>query len=303
VRVFVSYNRADQSAVEDMARELRRAGHDIWLDALLRGGHEWWTRILDEIERSDVVVLALSPAFLRSEACAAERRYAGQVRRPVLPVEIVPVNKAALPGELAGVQICGSVAELVVELRARGAPPPLPVRMPPRPPPPLSRLALLRDRLKEGPLDEAAQFAIVGELILAHRSPNVAGRETARLLLEDSTTSNFLFQRPGQLIQDELRGHAEPLLPPPPGPPTSVIIGAALAGVALFSLLSMLRVYAVLPRPYEVVGPHAVLVVAAAVMCIGALRRHRRSALLGLTVCALGALALVADLVKNSDLL
>lgn len=82
-----------------------------------------------------------------------------------------------------------------------------------------------------------------------------------------------------------------------------MIIGAGLAGVALFSVLSLLRVYAALPRPYEVVGPHAVFVLVAAALCAVALRTHRRSAAVGLTVCGVGLLALVADLVRNGGLL
>jgi hypothetical protein len=153
VRVFVSYNRADQDLVQAMVDELRKAGHDIWLDALLRPGQLWWSEILDEIERADVVVLALSPEYLSAEACTAERRYAARLRRPVLPIAIRPIAIGALPGDLAGIQVCGSVKDLVGTLRRQKPPPPLPRPMPERPRPPLSELALMRDRMKEVPLD------------------------------------------------------------------------------------------------------------------------------------------------------
>ena len=305
VRVFVSYNRADQDVVEAMVDELRKAGHNIWLDALLRPGQLWWSEILDEIERADVVVLALSPEYLSAEACTAERRYAARLRRPVLPIAIRPIAIGALPGDLAGIQVCGSVKDLVGTLRRQKPPPPLPRPMPERPRPPLSELALMRDRMKEVPLDESVQFAIIAELILASRTADGAERDTARLLLADCATSKYLFQRPARLLHDELNKVPQPAPrpPPPPSTPRLVIAGAALGGIALFSFLSLLRVYNILPRPYEVVGPHAVLVVAGTAMCVASLRRHRGSALFGLTICLLGALAVVADLIKNSGFL
>ena len=290
MRIFVSYDRGDRVAVEKMVKRLRQADHYVWRDDLLRTGQLWWSAILDEIELADVVVFALSPESLMSGACTVERHNARQVRRPVLPVQVVPVDTATLPEDLAVLQIRGSVDELVAALRSQPASLPLPDPMPTRPPAPLSELARLRDELKNGPLDESVQFGIIAEFVLAHRSNGAAERETARVLMIDSARSKYLYQRPAQLLQSELQRAAGP---------TSVIVGTAMGSLGIFSFLAMLRVYEILPRPYEVVVPHLILTVVGAVLCAMALRRHRRSALLGLAICGLSLLAIFVDAVKN----
>jgi hypothetical protein len=289
VRIFVSYDRADEVAVRKLVTRLRKADHYIWNDALLRVGQHWWTEILDEIERADVVVLAVSPEMVRSEACAAERRYAAKVGRPLLPIEIVPVNKNALPPDLATIQIRGSVEELTTALRTLPQNPPLPHPMPDRPAAPLSRLATLRNRLTDEQLDQPAQFAIVAEFVLAHRSADPVERRNARHLMIDGARSPFLFQQPAELLHSELHG----------GPGPLAIAGAALGAVGTVSFGFTLGLYAILPRPYEVIGPNLVLTVVGALLCALALRQHRRSALLGLTICAVSLLAIVVDAIKN----
>jgi hypothetical protein len=79
-----------------------------------------------------------------------------------------------------------------------------------------------------------------------------------------------------------------------------VIVGSALGSIGIMSLLIILGVYEVFPRPYELVGPHLILVLAGAGLCASAISLHRRNAMLGLSICALGLLAIVADVAKTS---
>jgi len=79
-----------------------------------------------------------------------------------------------------------------------------------------------------------------------------------------------------------------------------VIVGSALGSIGIMSLLIILGVYEVFPRPYELVGPHLILVLAGAGLCASAISLHRGNAMLGLSICALGLLAIVADVAKTS---
>lgn len=89
--LFISYSNLDEDAVRSLASDLEDAPHSVWLDQDLRGGDAWWQAILRQIQSCDVFVLALSNNSLASKPCRAELRYALDLRRPVLPVQIGPV--------------------------------------------------------------------------------------------------------------------------------------------------------------------------------------------------------------------
>jgi hypothetical protein len=85
-RIFISYARADALAVSTLATELKSAGHDVWVDRQLEGGQDWWAEIVTAVRRCDLFLVALSPAAVQSTACDLERRWAGDLLRPILPV-------------------------------------------------------------------------------------------------------------------------------------------------------------------------------------------------------------------------
>jgi actin-like ATPase involved in cell morphogenesis len=89
--VFVSYARADASAVETLARDLGASRMSVWLDSALHGGEPWWERILSEIRSSAVFLYAVSDRSLESEPCQREYEYAEALGIPVLPVQVGPV--------------------------------------------------------------------------------------------------------------------------------------------------------------------------------------------------------------------
>ncbi|ORV45541.1 hypothetical protein AWC02_13320 [Mycolicibacter engbaekii] len=90
--LFVSYASQDRELVDPLVCDLRSAGQRVWLDEELGGGEAWWQTILDRIRCCSVFIVALSNNSLRSKPCQAELAYARALYRPVLPVQIGPVD-------------------------------------------------------------------------------------------------------------------------------------------------------------------------------------------------------------------
>jgi hypothetical protein len=136
MRIFISYARPDQKAVEGLASDMAGLGHDVWYDRKLLGGQDWW----DEILR---------------QPCAAELDYANAVRRPLLPVQVRPVSPDILPPILAHAQFVDyctpdrqSAIALFSAIQSMPAVAPLPEPLPPAPTlpePPLHELKVAVD--------------------------------------------------------------------------------------------------------------------------------------------------------------
>src|SRR5664280_3831972 len=77
----------------------------VWLDKRLSVGQEWWAEILNQIRLSEAIVVALPPGLLESPASAAERGYAVQMGKVLLPVCLRTVRNELLPPDLAPLQI------------------------------------------------------------------------------------------------------------------------------------------------------------------------------------------------------
>ncbi len=148
MRVFISYSREDQRAVDALAKDVRTAGPDIWLDTLLTGGQEWWDEILAQIRSADVFVFALSASSAASPLCTSELDYALALGRPLLPVRVGDVDPSSLPVPLAERQWLdyqglkdkraaeAARSQLRDVLEHLPEAPPLPDPLPPAPPPP-----------------------------------------------------------------------------------------------------------------------------------------------------------------------
>jgi hypothetical protein len=119
VGAFISYARADADIVTGLREDLERLLDRVWLDKRLEGGQDWWDVILDEVERCDVFVVALSDAWLASEACRAELDYAFTTGRRILPVIVQDIDLRSLPTQLQRRQaIRYESGDLVVVARA-----------------------------------------------------------------------------------------------------------------------------------------------------------------------------------------
>jgi TIR domain/Protein of unknown function (DUF2510) len=172
--VFISYAREDAPALRMVEEGLLTLGHKVWIDKELRGGQDWWTKILEKIRECDVMVVAVSPALLESEAAAKERTYARELGKTVLPVQVDPVLPELLPADIAHIQLVdytnqNPMAGFLLAAALATLPPgaPLPENLPVPPPRPLSPLAGLASRLNADLLSLDDQLAIVASLRVA----------------------------------------------------------------------------------------------------------------------------------------
>jgi hypothetical protein len=105
-KVFLSYASSDAILVENFARLLRDNSVDVWVDrADIAGGQVWRRRIVEAISEATVVVLVLSRASVLSRNVRKELDIAEEANRPILPVQVEPVDiPADLSYQLAGLQ-------------------------------------------------------------------------------------------------------------------------------------------------------------------------------------------------------
>jgi TIR domain/Interferon-induced transmembrane protein len=171
VQIFVSYARSDRPKVDPLAQRLRQAANDVWLDTDLTGGQVWWDKILHQILQCDAVVLVVSRASLKSQACTVERQYALRLGKPVLPLTIEPLRAGTLPGDIARLEVIdysqpGEAAAFKLIGAIMRLPPPLPLPNPLPVPPeaPSSYWDTIADQLSAPVLTLDQQLAIVGRL-------------------------------------------------------------------------------------------------------------------------------------------
>lgn len=86
MRLFISYAHDDMPLTKQFVKLLE--AHEVWFDQNLRGGEEWWHRILDRIDWCQGLVYLLSPASVESEYCRREAEIALSSNKIVIPVII-----------------------------------------------------------------------------------------------------------------------------------------------------------------------------------------------------------------------
>ena len=103
LNVFISFSHKDDSLREEFETHLallkRQERIDAWSDRRITPGDEWAGKIDDNLEKADIVLLLVSPAFLASDYCfdvemnrAMDRHESGEAR--VIPIILRPLPKA-----------------------------------------------------------------------------------------------------------------------------------------------------------------------------------------------------------------
>ena len=169
--LFISYSSRDGAALAKVTAALRRAHIEAWLDEELTGGEAWWNAILEQIRACDVFIVALSKNYLESKPCQAELRYAQELNRPILPVQIGPLDSMRV-NPLASVQAIDyqnpsieSGIELIAAVHARKAnAEPLPSPLPEPPPVPFAYLMRLDTAIAAPELTAAEQAQLFSDL-------------------------------------------------------------------------------------------------------------------------------------------
>lgn len=106
-KVFISYRSTEGLAADALISIIRDSGdYDVWYDQQLEGGQKWWDEIIKNIKSADIIILALSNAYLDSEPCRLEREYAQQLGKAIIPIQIDPdLDFARLDTEMKSTQI------------------------------------------------------------------------------------------------------------------------------------------------------------------------------------------------------
>lgn len=88
---FISYSRVHSEFVVRLARDLKAAGYDVWLDQLdIPKGARWDDAIEAAVERSATFMIVLSPESIESQNVKDELSYAIDAGKHILPVVIRP---------------------------------------------------------------------------------------------------------------------------------------------------------------------------------------------------------------------
>jgi serine/threonine kinase PknH len=232
VTVFISYSSRDHGALEKVRAGLQRAHLQAWLDEELSGGEAWWNTILEEIRGCEVFIVALSKNYLESKPCQAELRYAQDLHRPILPVQIGPLDSMRV-NPLAAVQAIDyqnpsidTGIELVAAVHARKAKvEPLPSPLPDPPPVPFAYLLRLDTAIAAPELGAREQAQLLSDLKSGLETDGhepTARRDLTQLLIK-------LRERPD--ITWKTRTDVDAVLTsiqtkePPPPPPSSLDSG------------------------------------------------------------------------------
>ena len=237
MRVFVSYARRDRATVDALLQDIRRARHDVWVDEELTGGQSWWDTILGTIRGADVFVIALSPDWLTSKACAAELQYAVACNRALLPIMVGRVSPQMAPPVIANAQILDylertpdAAISLVTALslvRSAG-PPPQPLPEPPAVP--MSYMNTYRERVDELNLTFQQQSLLLSEL--RARMADDDDRDSATELIRKLRRRGDITESIGKEIDALLSATPEPVQQTPtPSPERPTPTSSAAATV------------------------------------------------------------------------
>lgn len=229
MQLFVSYARPDRLRVDPLAIQLRQAGIEIWLDSDLVGGQTWWDKILGQLRSCDAVLAVVSRASINSQACRAEREYAMQLGKPILPIVIQHMPAGLFPVDIAQIQVIDYTqpdeaaafrlaTAIFVLLKPRALPTPLPA------PPaiPRTRFSNLNDRIAAPSLALDEQLSIIGLLegVLGSTSDPDDQQTTAEMLSEMAKRPDLyeVTARKIQTLQAKARdaGLKTSQKPPPP---------------------------------------------------------------------------------------
>ena len=86
-KIFVSYSRKDIGFARTLARDLEKAGYDVWWDLTdLRGGDDWLRVIPAAIESSEFILVVLSPNSVLSDWVKKEYTQALSLGKKIIPI-------------------------------------------------------------------------------------------------------------------------------------------------------------------------------------------------------------------------
>lgn len=254
--LFISYSSRDRAGLDSVLSALRRAHEEVWFDEELGAGDVWWRTILERIRGCEVFVFAMSANSLESKPCLAELRYAQDLAKPVVPVQIGPVSSLRVtplakveaidyqnPTVDSGIRLITAVREAREHAR------PLPSPLPGEPPVPFAYLMRLATTISGPTLDPHEQVSLVSELKagLEEDGHDEAARRDITQLLTVLRDRPDVTYRTRTDIENVLASLGRPVavpispqpppspapMPPPTAPPRTSRKWLIVAGVAV----------------------------------------------------------------------
>ena len=224
MRAFISYSRADYEIVEELYEGIAdRHGHPTFLDTeSLRGGEEWWNRILREIRECQLFIFALSPNSVRSKPCREELDYALTLKKPVRVVlvremppgdllleEIKLVNWDLFVNPAQREETIAALDDVLDEFKGV-RPTTIAESDLPRPPkPPITDLAREKELVERDELDAADQSTLIEELAHQLKEPDQRGEVFGLLELFKERHHDHLTTANAELVDDLIRRYRE----------------------------------------------------------------------------------------------
>ena len=123
--------------MEAFAQTLRRAGFDAFMDTGLTGGQRWWDELLHQIQDCEAFVPILTKSYHLSQPCKLEAKYATDLAKPFLPIQVESSQPETAASSIVDVQWvpystldAESFLDVVRALHGLPASPPLPDELP-----------------------------------------------------------------------------------------------------------------------------------------------------------------------------
>ncbi len=230
--LFISYSSRDRAGLDTVLSALRRAHEEVWFDEELGAGEVWWRTILERIRNCEVFIFAISASSLESKPCLAELRYAQDLNKPILPVQIGPVSSMRVtplaqveaidyqsPTVDSGIRLITGVREAREHAR------PLPSPLPAEPPVPFAYLMRLATTISGSTLDPHQQMSLLSELRTGMEEDghdDAARRDITQLLcvLRDRPDVTYRTRTDIENLLTSIGRTAEPpFIPGAPAPP------------------------------------------------------------------------------------
>lgn len=102
INIFISYAHNDMAFVDRLEADLRNQGFAIWVDRRsLQGGQQWHRELEEAIDRSQILLIVLSPEAVASDYVQSEYNYARDEGKVVIPLYYHPCK---VPMDLRGIQ-------------------------------------------------------------------------------------------------------------------------------------------------------------------------------------------------------
>ncbi|PJF42984.1 MAG: hypothetical protein CUN55_09395 [Phototrophicales bacterium] len=214
MRIFVTYSHEDRVVVDLLIQDICQLGHTVWYDQQLTAGHVWWDEVLQQIISAELIIAAISPAWLRTHSCQLELSYAYELNKRILPIMIAPLDYEILPEILQRLTVIPYIHQqnpMVIAKAIQNLPPerPLPNPLPPPPEAPLSELGRLQQQVRAPHLTFEVQKSLVNHIRWHLYSQDLKEVHQARRLLHELGQRGDIAVIVKQYIEDILSGNED----------------------------------------------------------------------------------------------